>query len=85
MKQALVNTPVLSYPDSNLRYLMDTDASAEGVGGVVMLQVKEGKEWLVAYFSAKFSKPKRNYCLTRKELAAVMKSLDHFYHFLYGD
>ena len=27
---------------------------------------------------------KRNYCVTHKELAAVMKSLGHFHHFLYG-
>ena len=83
LKQALVNAPVLSYPDPNLPYLLDTDASADGVGAVLS-QVKEGKEWVVAYFSTKFSKPERNYCVTRKELAAVMKSLGHFHHFLYG-
>ena len=38
----------------------------------------------MADFTTKFSKPERNYCVTRKELAAVLKSLGHFHHFLYG-
>ena len=38
----------------------------------------------MAYFSTKFSKPKKIYCVTHKELAAVMKSLGHFHQFLYG-
>lgn len=83
LKQALVEAPVLPYPDPSLPYLLDTDASAEGVGAVLS-QVKEGKEWVVAYFSTKFSKPEKNYCVTRKELAAVVKSLSHFHHYLYG-
>jgi len=83
LKRALVDAPVLPYPDPSLPYLLDTDASAEGVGAVLS-QVKEGQERVVAYFSTKFSKPERNYCVTRKELAAVVKSLSHFHHYLYG-
>ncbi|GBN77586.1 Retrovirus-related Pol polyprotein from transposon 297 [Araneus ventricosus] len=29
-------------------------------------------------------KPKRNYCVTRKELLATVKSIEHFHHYLYG-
>ena len=74
---------MLSYPDPNLPYLLDTDASADGVCAVLS-QVKEGKEWVVAYFCTKFSKPERNYCATSREFAAVMKSLGNFHHILYG-
>jgi len=83
LKQALVDAPVLPYPDPSLPYLLDTDASAEGVGAVLS-QVKEGQERVVAYFSTKFSKPERNYCVTRKELLAVVKSCGHFHPYLYG-
>ncbi|KAK3878771.1 hypothetical protein Pcinc_016582 [Petrolisthes cinctipes] len=83
LKQALVEAPVLPYPDPGNRYLLDTDASAEGVGAVLS-QVGEGQEHVVAYYSAKFSQPERNYCITRKELLAVVKSLEHFHSYLYG-
>ncbi|ROT85243.1 hypothetical protein C7M84_019236 [Penaeus vannamei] len=83
LKQALVEAPVLPYPDPSLPYILDTAASQEGVG-VVLSQLKDGQEYMVAYYSCKFSKPERNYCVTRKELAAVMKGLSHFHHYLYG-
>ena len=83
LKKALVEAPVLPYPDPKLPYLLDTDASAEGIGAVLS-QVKDGKEHVVAYYSAKFTRPERNYCVTRKELLAVVKSLEHFHPYLYG-
>ncbi|XP_050705336.1 uncharacterized protein LOC126990695 [Eriocheir sinensis] len=73
LKKALVEALVLPYPDPKLPYLLDTDASAEGVGAVLS-QVKDGSEHVVAYYSAKFSRPECNYCVTRKELLAVVKS-----------
>ncbi len=51
---------------------------------VVLLQVKEGKEYVLAYYNAKFSKPERNYCVTRKELLAIVRNLAHFHSYLYG-
>ncbi|ROT65803.1 hypothetical protein C7M84_016211 [Penaeus vannamei] len=83
LKQALVEAPVLPYPDPSLPYIIDTDASQEGVG-VILSQLKDGQEYVVAYYSCKFSKPERKHCVTRKELAAVMKGLFHFHHYLYG-
>lgn len=83
LKKALVEAPVLPYPDPKLPYLLDTDASAEGIGAVLS-QVKDGREHVVAYYSAKFSRPERNYCVTRKELLAVVRSLEHFHPYLYG-
>ena len=65
---------MVSNLEPNLPYLLDTDASADSVVAVLP-QVREEKELVLAYFSAKFSKPEKNHCVTRKELAAVMKSL----------
>ena len=63
--------------------MLDCDASAEGVGAVLS-QEKDGQEWVVSYFSKKFSAPEKNYCVTRKELLAVILALDHFHPYLYG-
>lgn len=49
-----------------------------------MSQVQDGQEVVIAYFSRTLSKAERNYCVTRKELLAVMKSLEHFHKYLYG-
>ena len=50
LKDGLVSAPVLGYPDPTLPYLLDTDASAVGVGAVLS-QVQEGKERVIAYYS----------------------------------
>ena len=36
------------------------------------------------YFSKTLSKPERNYCVTRRELLALIKGVEHFYKYLYG-
>ena len=63
--------------------MLDTDASAFAMGGVLS-QIEDGVERPIAYFSKVFSKPERNYCVTRRELLAVVSSIKHFYHYLYG-
>ncbi|GBN75169.1 Retrovirus-related Pol polyprotein from transposon 297 [Araneus ventricosus] len=42
------------------------------------------EECVIAYFSKSLGKPERNYCVTRKELLAIVKSTEHFHHYLYG-
>lgn len=36
------------------------------------------------YYSQKFTPSERNYCITKKESLAVVKSLEHFHLYLYG-
>ena len=48
LKDGLVSVPVLGYPDPKLPYILDTDASAVGVGAVLS-QIQEGKERVIAY------------------------------------
>ena len=79
----MMSAPVLPFLDSGLPFILDTDASAEGIGAVLS-QAKEGKEYVLAYYSSKFSKPERNYCVTRKELLAIVRSVAHFHSYLYG-
>ena len=41
-------------------------------------------EQVIAYYSRAFSKPERNYCITRRELLTVVESVNHFKHYLCG-
>lgn len=83
MKDCLTNAPILGYPELTQEFILDTDASAFCIGAVLS-QVKDNKEQVVAYFSKSLSKPERNYCVTRRELLAVVEGIKHFHHYLYG-
>ena len=83
LKDCLTTAPVLGYPDITQEFILDTDASAFCIGGVLS-QIKDNKEQVIAYFSKSLSRPERNYCVTRRELLAVVEGVKHFHHYLYG-
>ena len=83
LKQALSQAPVLTYPTSEDTFVVDTDASNSGIGAVLS-QVQDGEEKVIAYFSRSLTKSERRYCVTRKELLALVASVRHFHHYLYG-
>ena len=83
LKRALTEAPVLCYPDQEAHFVLDTDASAHGIGAVLS-QIQNGEERVVAYYSSTLSRPERNYCVTRRELLVVVKSVQRFHHYLYG-
>ncbi|GFW93036.1 retrovirus-related Pol polyprotein from transposon 17.6 [Trichonephila clavipes] len=83
LKEALTSSPILIYPQPDKPFILDTDASTESVGAVLSQEI-DGQERVVAYWSKCLSKPERNYCVTRKELLAIVKAIEHFHHYLYG-
>ena len=82
---ALNTSPILSYPEETATFISDTDASNLAYGSVLS-QRKEGstQECVIAHFSKAMSKAERKYCVTRKELLAIVASVKHFHHYLYG-
>ena len=56
--------PVLGYLQPGEKFIIDTDASNIGIGGVIS-QVQDGSERAVSYFGKTLSKAERNYCITR--------------------
>ncbi|GBL63149.1 Retrovirus-related Pol polyprotein from transposon 297, partial [Araneus ventricosus] len=83
LKQALTSSPILTYPRTDKDFILFTDANNEGIGAVLSQNI-ENEERVIAYFSKSLGKPERNYCVTRKELLAIVKSIEHFHHYLYG-
>ncbi|GBN31768.1 Retrovirus-related Pol polyprotein from transposon 297 [Araneus ventricosus] len=83
LKQALITSPVLTYPRTGNEFILDTDASNEGIGAALSQKIGN-EDCVIAYFSKSLGKPERNYCVTRKELLAIVKSIEHFHHYLYG-
>ena len=83
LKRLLTSSPILAYPVVGLPYLLDTDASSESLGSV-LCQVQDDQERVICYYSRSLTKPERNYCVTRKESLAIVDSVKHFHHYLYG-
>ena len=83
LKQSLISAPVLGYPDASCEYILDTDASLVGVGAVLS-QIQHGQERVISYYSKTLQPVQRNYCVTRRELLAVVKAVTHFKPYLYG-
>ena len=83
LKDKLQQAPILAYPNPEGDFLLDTDASGDGIGAVLS-QIQEGEERVIAYASRTLSRPERNYCVTRRELLAVVVYLKYYKQYLYG-
>ena len=83
LKQALKSPPILGYPEGDGSFILDADASGEAIGAVLS-QIQQGEERVIAYYSCVLEKRERQYCVTRRELLAIIKSVKHFHHYLYG-
>jgi hypothetical protein len=83
LKVALCAAPIPAYPKPREEFIVDTDASNCGIGGVLS-QVQDGQERVIAYYSNTLNKAERNYSVTRRELLAIVRTLEHFHKYLYG-
>lgn len=83
LKNALITAPILSYPTEDGTFILDTDARLVSLGAVLS-QVQDGTEKVISYYSKTSTRPERSYCVTRRELLAIVNSLKYFHHYLYG-
>jgi len=83
LKQKLTEAPILSLPLDDCPYVLDTDASDHGIGAVLS-QVQNGEERVICYASRLYSDAEKRYCVTRKELLAVVFFMKHFQQYLLG-
>ena len=79
----LIKAPVFAFPKEDLPYIVDTDASDYGIGGVLSQNI-EGTENVIAYYSKSLNPAQQKYCTTRRELLAVVATLDHFKGYVWG-
>jgi hypothetical protein len=79
LKEKLTSTPVLLIPDPTKKYIVYCDASAKGLGCVLM---QDGA--VVAYASRQLKPHEENYPTHDLELAAIIFALKIWRHHLYG-
>ena len=83
LKKALTSSPNLPMPSGNGTFILDTDASNLAIGSVLSERVN-GEERVVTYANRNLSKAEVNYCVTLKELLAVVYFTKCFKHYLLG-
>jgi hypothetical protein len=85
LKQALLTSPVLAYPqfDSKEPFILDTDWSGDAntIGGVLS-QKQAGREKVIAYGAQKLSQSQKNYAPTKGELWAIVHFCRYWRYFL---
>ena len=52
--------------------MLDTDASDMGIGAILSQVQDDGGEAVIAYASRSLSRQEQRYCVTRRELLAVV-------------
>lgn len=77
LKQRLINAPILAFLDFTQPFMVDTDVGHSGIGAVLS-QVIDGNEKVTTYASCTLSKAEQKYCVTRKELLAMVVFIQHF-------
>lgn len=71
LKKALTTTPILAYPLAEGRMILDTDAANFSIGAV--LSQEQGQvERVISYSSRRLGPIQERYCVTRRELLAVV-------------
>ena len=93
LKRALLSAPLLSFPDFNRPFALATDASATGIGAVLLQPSPGTNAWpdiidstcnIVAFFSRALSTSERNYAANKRELLAVVFGLEKCRYYLWG-
>lgn len=79
VKGHLISAPVLSCPNFDLPFTIQTDASDYGLGAV-LTQVQDGDEKAICYLSRSLTKNERKYTTTEKECLALLFAVDKFSH-----
>ena len=83
LKTCLTSAPILAHPTAQDTFILDTDASNLAIGAVLS-QRQGDQEKVIAYGSKALSKEERNYCVTRRELLAIVHFVEAYRYYLYG-
>ena len=85
LTERLSTSPVLAYPNYGRGFVLETDASVQGIGAVLGQYQDNDKLHPVSYASRALSAAEKNYSITELETLAVVWAISHFQHHLYGN
>ena len=83
LKEAIVQAPILHYPNPNKTYIIYTDASDDACG-TQLSQEHDGTEFPVAFLSHTFSKTQRKWSTTKQEAFGVYYMITKWNYYFQG-
>eukprot|EP00924_Labyrinthula_sp_SR-Ha-C_P003774 augustus_masked-scaffold_3-processed-gene-4.52-mRNA-1 protein AED:0.38 eAED:0.39 QI:0/-1/0/1/-1/1/1/0/500 len=83
MKLAMIEAPVLQHPNFKHPFIVYSDASKFGVGGV-LVQEYDKKPHIISYFSRKFRPEELGKGIPEKEMIGLVESLEDFRIYIFA-
>lgn len=83
IKRILTSEPILTNPNYDQPFIIQTDASNLGVGAVLLQGFGES-ERVISYFSRKLSSAEQKYQTTERECLAVINAIEKFRPYIEG-
>ncbi len=80
----LIRAPILAFLDYSLPFTLCTDASALGIGAVLMQTEENKRPHVIAYASRVMTAVESKYSVTHLEALAVVWALKHFRDIIFG-
>ena len=84
LKNSLIKSTTLAYPDFNKPFILDTDCSGTAMGAILAQENVDKEEQPIAYFSKNLNNAQKNYPITKQEMCAMVEAIRHFRPYLYG-
>ena len=83
LKHAFITAPILSFPNFEKQFFIQTDASNNAIGAV-LLQMFNNLYKPIAFASRKLTETEKRYSATERELLGIIYAYDQFYSHIYG-
>ena len=80
LKAACLQASILSFPDFNKPFLLETDASGRGLGAVLSQKQADGRYHLIAYASRVMNETEQRYHSNKQEFLALKWAVTEQFH-----
>ena len=80
LKAACLQAPILSFPDFNKPFLLETDASGKGLGVVLSQKQSDGRYHPIAYASCIMNETEQRYHSNKQEFLALKWAVTEQFH-----
>jgi hypothetical protein len=84
LRGRFANSIRLVHPDSEADYIINTDASAKAIGGVLMQEGKNGELRIISTTSRVLTANEQRFSTCEQELLAIVHALQKFRIYVYG-